>query len=131
MKKINTSTYYLFNISILLEQYLHIQKQVSDHLQDLNELTLYNINNHIETTDNNINQDLDLHKDLKTIQNYNSTINDIFSYKNEIITHTIQDINNLLKSNCNHEWVNDDIDLHLDKTTHIYYCNYCGLSKNH
>lgn len=123
MKKINTSTYYLFNISLLLEQYLHIQKQVSEHLQDLNELTLYNTNN------DNTNQEL--YKDLQFIKSCKSSINDIFSYKNEMIPDIIQDISEFLKTNCNHEWVNDDIDLHLDKTMHIYYCNYCGLSKNH
>lgn len=123
MKKINTSTYYLFNISLLLEQYLHIQKQISEHLQDLNELTLYNTNNY------NTNQEL--YKDLQFIKSCKSSINDIFSYKNEMIPDIIQDISEFLKTNCNHEWVNDDIDLHLDKTIHIYYCNYCGLSKNH
>jgi hypothetical protein len=116
MKKINTSTYYLFNISILLDQYLHIQKQVIEHLQDLNEL--YKV-------DVNINN-----KELEFIHKCNSNINDIFSYKNEIIPNVIEDITKQVKSNCNHEWVNDDIDLHLDQTMHIYYCNYCGLTKN-
>jgi GTPase SAR1 family protein len=122
MKNLNTSTYYLFNISLLLEQYLHIQKQVTEHLQDLhhlNELTQYQ--------DKVNNKDLN----LEFIENCNSSINDVFSYKNEIIPEVIQNISNYVKNNCNHEWVNDDIDLHLDKTLHIYYCNYCGISKNH
>lgn len=127
MKKINTSTYYLFNISLLLEQYLHIQKQVSEHLQDLNELTLYANND----TDNNEHSKPELDKDLTFMQTFNSNINDIFSYKNEIVPEVIQDITSFLKTNCIHEWVNDDIDLQLDKTMNIYYCNYCGLSKNH
>lgn len=126
MKKINTSTYYLFNISILLEQYLHIQKQVSEHLLELNELSLYN-KNHIT---NNIQQ---LHDSEFTdfLDKCNNNINNLFSSKNEKIPEIIQDISNYLKKYCNHEWVNDDIDLHLDKTVHIYYCNYCGITKNH
>lgn len=122
MKNLNTSTYYLFNISLLLEQYLHIQKQVTEHLQDLqhlNELTPYQ--------DKVNNKDLN----IEFIENCNSSINDVFSYKNEIIPEVIQNISNYVKNNCNHEWVNDDIDLHLDKTLHVYYCNYCGISKNH
>jgi hypothetical protein len=123
MKKINTSTYYLFNISLLLEQDLHIQKQISEHLQDLNELSLYNNQKHLEDVE---------HSELtKVINKFNSNINDMFSYNNEIIPEVMQDISKYLKDNCNHEWVNDDIDLHLDKTIHIYYCNYCGISKNH
>lgn len=122
MKNLNTSTYYLFNISLLLEQYLHIQKQVTEHFQDLqhlNQLTPYQ--------DKVNNKDLN----LELIENCNSSISDVFSYKNEIIPEVIQNISNYVKNNCNHEWVNDDIDLHLDKTLHIYYCNYCGISKNH
>ena len=113
----NTSTYFLFNISMLLEQYLHIQKQVTEHLQDLNTLT-------------NVNVNINSKQDIEFIHKCNSDINDIFADKTEIISNLIEDITKQVKNNCNHEWVNDDIDLHLDQTMHIYYCNYCGLTKD-
>ena len=121
MKKINTGTYYLFNISMLLEQYSHIQKQVLEHLQDLHSL------NHLSLSDVNSNNK----EEFEFIEKCNTNINDMFSYKNEIIPGIIQDITTYVKQNCNHEWVNDDIDLDLDTTMHIYYCNYCGITKNH
>lgn len=114
MKKINTNTYYLFNISLLLEQYLHIQNRINEHLCDMSHNIIYNKNK----------------EEVNLIKTITQNIDSIFSFSQEDrINPIINDISCYIKTNCKHEWVNDDIDINLDKMVNIYYCNYCGITK--
>jgi NAD-dependent SIR2 family protein deacetylase len=113
MKKINTNTYYLFNISLLLEQHLYIQNKINEYLCDLSNNVIYNKNK----------------DDVKIIKTITQNIDSIFSHEDRI-NPILNDINSYIRTNCKHEWVYDDIDINLDKTIHIYYCNYCGITKN-
>jgi hypothetical protein len=49
------------------------------------------------------------------------------------LTHVLMDYNNIIKdkliNSCNHEWIDDDIDIGLDKTKSICYCRLCETSK--
>ena len=50
-----------------------------------------------------------------------------------IIIYYIMDYNNIIKDKlincCNHEWIEDDVDIGFDKSKSICYCRLCETSK--
>ena len=49
------------------------------------------------------------------------------------LTHVLMDYNNIIKDKlincCNHEWIEDDVDIGFDKSKSICYCRLCETSK--
>jgi hypothetical protein len=57
---------------------------------------------------------------------------DLINYKKKLenICLTIKIINNLLFINCDHNFIEDTIDITPDKSKSIIYCSICECSKN-
>lgn len=41
----------------------------------------------------------------------------------------LEKINKYISDNCNHEWINDSIDIDVEKSQNITYCNKCEKNK--
>jgi hypothetical protein len=86
---------------------------------------------------------LDITKDINRLDNnffleekdeVHSKLMLIFDTKTmQDLTHVLMDYNNIIKDKlincCNHEWIEDDVDIGFDKTKTICYCRLCETSK--
>jgi hypothetical protein len=95
--------------NILIDQ-LEVYNKLSSHIKDLNLLKSIN----------NIECDF--------ILKYNNNISSTNS-KIEHLIEQIESINNYIKHYCNHEWIVDNIDITLDNSLLITYCDICHITK--
>ena len=95
-----------------------------DEINELNEIYVYDQNEN----DQNQNQNEE-NQNFQNLQNelYTELNNYIFELnKNEVI---LLDINNKIKEICQHEFVEDYIDISPDESKLICYCKICQYSK--
>lgn len=107
----NDIAYHLSGMYILLEQYLKIHSQLDEKINSLKSLDLKN-------------------QELEFIEKCNKDIQDIFLHKDNNAYNVINCIVNYLRLNCNHNWIADVIDIDLEKSMSISYCEFCGLTNN-
>ena len=57
---------------------------------------------------------------------------EIYTLKNIIFTkeNTLKRLNDKLLNECNHNWIRDDIDIDVERTEMIKYCDKCHLTYN-
>jgi hypothetical protein len=60
-------------------------------------------------------------------------IDNIYEYENKIHEHEliIEQLNQLIYENCEHEFIEDVIDINPDKSQHITYCKNCEYTKEY
>ena len=96
-----------YNLNTLLEKKKkcqHIEYQITENIKYLEQKK---INKQLQNM-HLINEKLDYYKPL------------LIFYKNKI-----KDVSNLLKAKCDHIIVNDTIDISLDESQNIRYCDKC------
>lgn len=77
--------------------------------------------------------DLSLLKSINNIEcgfilNYNNNISNTNTKINDLMEQ-IKLIENYIELYCNHDWIIDNIDINIDKSTLISYCNDCYMTK--
>jgi hypothetical protein len=60
--------------------------------------------------------------------NINNNINEILKKKITFNKYLIEKINKILFENCNHEWINDYIDIDCEYGRNICYCKICNIN---
>ena len=113
-------------INVLMDIYADLCR----HIEYMNKTkqTLTTINNKINMLDNNYIDNKCNHSlfsnyfgMLDNYDEYEESLNDFKTLKNEII--------NIIKNICNHEWVEDDIDINPEASQRICYCVKCDATK--
>jgi hypothetical protein len=98
-----------------MEYFLYLKIKYTSILQNLNEIS--SIYEEIINNDN-INNEIMLE---------NSYIREMNLYKSQIINveFLLENISNKIKNTCQHNFVEDLIDINPDKSIHITYCTKC------
>jgi len=100
---------FLIDLKSSVEQLILISKQIQDSREHI-----YSKRNH---QTNNI------------VINYYSITHYFTESKTLTFSSLLKDINTYIKESCQHEWIEDWIDLTLDKSKRIEYCKICNITK--
>lgn len=49
--------------------------------------------------------------------------------QDESLKKILNDIQTYISNNCNHKWINDSIDIDLDKSMNITFCEICSMTQ--
>ena len=104
--------------------YLSLKKnyeKIKNNLENI--IYSYNEISYISTSNKNFNNKPNVSFEIN---------DDLINYKKKLenICLTIKIINNLLFINCDHNFIEDTIDITPDKSKSIIYCSICECSKN-
>jgi hypothetical protein len=104
--------------------YLSLKKsyeKIKNNLENI--IYSYNEINYISTSNKSFNNKPSVSFEIN---------DDLINYKKKLenICLTIKIINNLLFINCDHNFIEDTIDITPDKSKSIIYCSICECSKN-
>ena len=104
--------------------YLSLKKsyeKIKNNLENI--IYSYNDISYISTSNKNFNNKPSVSFEIN---------DDLINYKKKLenICLTIKIINNLLFINCDHNFIEDTIDITPDKSKSIIYCSICECSKN-
>lgn len=100
----------------LKKSYVNIKNNLENIIYSYNEIIYYSSSNSDTSVNTNVN--FQINDDLN---NYKKKLNDI--------NLKIKIINNLLYITCNHNFVEDLIDITLDNSKTITYCTICECNK--
>lgn len=85
-----------------------------------------NINKNVEVVNNNyfIEDEDNVYMKFSEIFNFNDI---------NILEQNLQNLRNIITykidNSCEHEWIDDDIEIDAEMSQKIWYCKYCGTSK--
>lgn len=85
-----------------------------------------NINKNVEVVNNNY--------FIEDKDNVYMKFSEIFNFNDvNILEQHLQNLSNIITdkidNNCEHEWIDDDIEIDAEMSQKIWYCKYCGTSK--
>lgn len=93
--------------------------------------------NNTKTQVSNINKNVELVNNNYFIEDKDNVymkFSDIFNFNDiNILEQNLQNLSDIITdkidNSCQHEWIDDDIEIDAEMSQKIWYCKYCGTSK--